>query len=126
MSSNIDPKYLGIPNICFSLTEKGDSREEKFSKQRMERGFDDSETWSLRDTIGNFILPRLKRFKEVDVGFPENLEEPSEWEDILNKMIVSFELLTRDNGTFILTEEEQEKYKEGFELFCEYFMSLWW
>ena len=88
MSNNVDPKYIGVPNICFSLTEKEDSREENFSKQRMERGFDDSETWSLRDTIGNFILPRLRRFKEVSIAFPADLEDASDWENILNKMIV--------------------------------------
>ena len=54
-----DPKYLGIPNICFSLTDKDDKREEKFIKQRLQRGFDDTETWSLRDTIADFVVPRL-------------------------------------------------------------------
>ena len=51
----IDIKYLNIPNICFSLTEKDDEREEKFIKQRIERGFDDSETWGLDHTIASFI-----------------------------------------------------------------------
>jgi len=57
----VDVKYLGIPNICFSLTDKDDKREIDFIKQRIERGFDDSETWSLRDSMALFILPRLKR-----------------------------------------------------------------
>ena len=43
-----DPKYLGIPNICFSLTEDTDRRESEYKEQRIQRGFDDSETWSLR------------------------------------------------------------------------------
>lgn len=37
----------------------------KFLWQRWTRGFDDSETWSLDSTISYFILPRLKRFKEI-------------------------------------------------------------
>ena len=40
----------------------------KFLWQRWTRGFDDSETWSLYDTIARFILPRLKRFKEIADG----------------------------------------------------------
>ena len=57
-----DPKNLGIPNINFSIYTDNDKREEKFLKQRLEIGFDESETWSLYTTISNFILPRLKKF----------------------------------------------------------------
>lgn len=27
MKNKIDPKYIGVPNICFSLTKKDDKRE---------------------------------------------------------------------------------------------------
>lgn len=37
----------------------------KFLRQRITRGWDDSETWSLDSKITEFILPRLKRFKEI-------------------------------------------------------------
>jgi hypothetical protein len=36
--SAVDFKYLGIPNICFSITDKEDKRETYFKKQRIERG----------------------------------------------------------------------------------------
>ena len=45
-SKTTDPKYLGVPNICFSLTSPTDDREAEYSIQRKERGFDSSETWS--------------------------------------------------------------------------------
>jgi hypothetical protein len=51
----VDVKYLGVPNICFSLTDKNDKRGIEFTKQRIERGFDYSKTWSLRDSIALFI-----------------------------------------------------------------------
>lgn len=70
-----DPKYLGIPNIQFSLTDKTDEREEKFSQQRIERGFDDSETWSLDCTITKFILPRLKDSEKLLILFLPNLKK---------------------------------------------------
>ena len=47
-------------------------------KQRLERGFDDSETWSLRDTIANFIIPRLERYEEIAKDF---LKRESELEE---------------------------------------------
>lgn len=121
----MDPKELKIPNICFSLTKENDKREEKFKKQRIKRGFDDSETWSLRDTIGNFILPRLKRFKKVSQAHPGNMTH-EEWMEILNKMIKSFKLLTKDNGSFTLNKKEEKEFNEGMKLFNDHFLNLWW
>jgi hypothetical protein len=61
----VDIKDLNIPNVCFSLTEKYDERQGKFRKKRLERGFDDSETWSLDYTVASFIIPRLERYQEL-------------------------------------------------------------
>jgi len=121
----MDPKYLNIPNICFSLTDINDKREPEFIKQRLTRGFDDSETWSLRDTISNFILPRLIRFKEIASTHPFDITE-QEWLNTLEKMIKSFELISRDNGALILTEEETLIMEEGLDLFRKDFLTLWW
>jgi hypothetical protein len=118
-----DPKYLGIPNIQFSLTDKEDEREDEFSKQRLERGFDDSETWSLRDTIARFIIPRLKRFREISIAYPAEMTY-EEWNSILDKMIKAFELV--DDRYLTLTDEQQKEYEEGISLFKEHFMGLWW
>ena len=125
MKEKVDIKYLGIPNICFSLTKEDDKREKEYKKQRIERGFDNSELWSLRDTIGNFILPRLKAFKENKVGFPACFETDEEWRKILSKMVIAFELLVRDSGTFDLTKGEMKQYDKGMKLFHEYFLNLW-
>jgi hypothetical protein len=86
---NKDVKYMNIPNICFSLTDKDDKREIEYKKQRIERGFDDSETWSLTDTICGFLIPRLKRFKECANVIPESTTR-EEWNVILDKMIFAF------------------------------------
>ena len=120
MNNEKDPKYLGIPNICFSLTEN--KREIKYKKQRLKRGFDDSETWSLYTTIASFIVPRLKRFKKVNNGYPANLTE-EEWDTILDKMIFSFENCDHDK---LFEKEFYDKYEEGINLFAKYFMGLWW
>lgn len=119
----IDPKYIDVPNICFSLTSKDDDREPEYIRQRLERGFDDSETWSLRDTIANFIIPRLKRHREIIDGFIVNHNELYENCD---KALRAFELVARDNGSTIWTKEEEEEYKIGMEAFNKVFMGLWW
>ena len=120
----VDIKYSKVPNICFSLTDKTDNREIEYAKQRQLRGFDDSETWSLTDTICRFIIPRLKRFKEVS-GTPSQLSE-EDWNIILDKMILAFELTTREDGIRIWSEEESKQIDEGLNLFREWFMALWW
>ena len=120
-----DIKYLGIPNICFSLTDSYDKREKDFKKQRIERGFDDSETWSLTDTISNFIIPRLKRFKEINGGILCEMTS-EEWNLILDKIIRAFELSARDKGSRIWNKEEEKELDEGLDLFRQWFFALWW
>ena len=119
----VDVKYLGIPNICFSLADKDDKREIDFIKQRIERGFDDSETWSLRDTMALFILPRLKRYQEIVNGF---FKRDDELVNDIDCFIKAMELVSRDNGSCIHTPEEEKQMFEGLEKFPKIFMSLWW
>lgn len=119
----IDPKYINVPNICFSITDKNDNREPEFIKQRLERGFDDSETWSLRDTIANFIIPRLKRYQEIADNF---LIRDDELIKDINLFINVMELTVRDEGACVFTEEEIKQLIEGLEKFPKIFMTLWW
>ena len=66
---------------CFSIAEdcyKDDPKKlEHYKKQREEQGFDDTETWHLDKTFALFIVPRLKRFLEVNNGFPSGETEES-------------------------------------------------
>ena len=119
-----DPKYIGVPNIQFSLISKDDKREDDYSKQRIERGFDDSETWSLDNTISNFIIPRLRRFNEVTPNHPPDMSM-QEWTSKIDKMIEAFELNIKDTNSFI-SDDERKKITEGLDLFREYFFNLWW
>lgn len=119
----IDIRYIGVPNICFSLLSKGDEREKQFRKQRIKQGFDESETWSLSDTICNFIIPRLKMFIEVTT---ETKSRDKEFIGKCEKMLVAFELLARDKGIRLFTDEEKKKVNKGLALFSKLFESLWW
>ena len=119
----IDIKYLGIPNICFSLTEKDDDREKYYIKQRQERGYDDSETWSLRDSIANFIIPRLERFIEIDKEASIRDQKHTKY---VNLFLNAMKLISRDDGICIFTDDEAIQVSEGIEAFPKIFMSLWW
>lgn len=112
---------LGRENVNFSIT--GDTnvnpeRVEEYKKQRIERGFDDTECWNLDTTILQFVLPRLKRFRECTIGYPPEFKTLEEWQECLDKMIVAIE--------HIIDNTNDEKDYENFELFKKYFFNLWW
>ena len=123
---SVDILDLDIPNVCFSLANslpENDSRRKKLKKQRIERGFDSTELWNLDKTITDFVLPRLRAFAKNIHGYPACFEDGgNEWEEILTKMLKSFELLSRD---FFASDEEQKLIDEGLELFAKYYGSLW-
>lgn len=114
----------GIPNVCFSLVDPEDDRWEEYTKQRLERGFDTSETWNLDATIARFVYPRLKVFIE-DVNrigtYPANMTF-SEWVNILEDMLKGFELLMSDE---IKTDDEEKVIEKSLDLFRKHFFSLW-
>jgi hypothetical protein len=113
--------------------DKKDDRYESQLKQLKERGFSDTETWSLFTVIAEFVLPRLERFKEIKGGYPSDLTE-RKWNIILNKMIFAFEWAIMDGEMtkeyMDLSDKERKanwkKYDEGMDLFAEWFMALWW
>lgn len=130
-SEGKDP--YGIPNVNFTLIDRNDDRWEEFRKQRLEHGFDESETWSLDSTISKFIAPRLKMFKECTQGYPSSFKSLQDWEKVLDKMILAFdyhndESLGEEEG--LSTKEVMEKrvkvIGEGLDLFAKYFCHLWW
>jgi hypothetical protein len=107
-------------------------RECKLLWQRRVRGWDDSDTYSLDGTIAKFILPRLKRFKEVNNGVPNVFCSQGTdiggkiWDSRLDKMIRAMELVIKNHDTGIITQEEAEEITWGLNLFGQHFMDLWW
>lgn len=110
--------------------EKKDKRYARHVKQLKKHGFSDSETWSLDSVIVEFILPRLKRFKEIHNGFPIGGDMTEQkWEEILDKMIFAFEFHTLKydwSANKPGFDEEYAKYEEGLQLFAKWIGDLWW
>jgi hypothetical protein len=120
---------FGWMSFRIALPEK---RDWKFFWQRRTRGWSDDETWCLDTTIAKFVLPRLKRFREIDCGYPGGLKE-KEWETILDKMIFSFEQIVSEDSDKRLDGETDGQYqdrrsriREGLKLFGKWFQALWW
>ncbi len=130
----IDPKELFCSkNICFSEVGGRDSKRiEKYKKQRISRGFDDSETWSLDGTIASFILPRLKRYKEINIAYPATDGMTfKKWNEIVDEIIKTFEFIKNCSYDKWGSNQEETKKKmaeidHGLHLFAEWFLSLGW
>ncbi len=104
----------------------------KFWWQRRTRGFDDSETWNLDQTFAKFILPRLKKFQEINKGsIPSSigLDKPidqavNEWQNKLSDMIYAFEM---QMAPWEYKENYQRsRIRKGLKLFAEHYSDLWW
>ena len=114
----------GIPNVCFSIIDVNDEKWNIFEKQRLNRGFDDSETWNLDGTIAKFVYPRLLVFIDdviriechpVDLTFDE-------WVGILKEMMEGFKLMSQDNEK---SDDEYKIIEKALDLFRKYFHNLW-
>ncbi len=107
----------------------------KFFWQRRIRGFDDSELWSLDNSLAEYILPRLIAFKEYNTHgcasefFDEDNKEDEcmKWKEVVDKMIFAFKHATNDYYIADIEENKKadEKAQEGFELFGKYYADLW-
>ena len=98
-----------------------------------------SELWSLDMTLTDYILPRLKAFKNMRrVGYPildgfnddddDDNGQIAEWEIRLDKMIAGFEALLR--LTDLIEESDaaiksQKILDEGMALFGQHYTDLW-
>lgn len=94
----------------------------RFWWQRRTRGWDDSDTWSLDAVVARFVLPRLIRFKEVNIAFPPEFTEDG-WNAALDDMIYALSQCTEVKYD---EDIDWDRVKRGLELFGQHFRSLWW
>jgi len=91
-------------------------------KQRLARGFDDSETWSIFTDNSQWLVPRLERFIEIQNGHPGRISE-KEWTEILNKILLAHKIIAQDD---LINSEEIKIVEEGLKLYAEWYLNLWW
>ena len=93
--------------------------------QRLTRGWDDSDTWDLDSTLAWWLVPRLKRFKELTNGYPGGLTE-KKWDEILDKIICAFSLISKEQWDWETDKEKVRQVDEGLDLFRKWYFDLWW
>jgi len=91
----------------------------KFIIQRIVRGWTDEDTWSMDWTISKYILPRLKRFKKINNGYPNEFKSIKEWNGVIDDMIFSFNAIANqietpmDDCLVINFDKDYEKDEKG-------------
>lgn len=100
----------------------------KSKYQKLTRGYSDDELWNLDATFVDWILPRLKTFKEHNIGYPIGFSSKEEWDAELETMIEAFELYKINYELDDLNEikKNNEIIDKGFELFGKRIRNLWW
>lgn len=99
-------------------------------------GFDPLEIWNLDKSIAEFIIPRLKVFRDhspSEIRYDENGESLEQIENPLKRkektdqcfedMIYAFSTCLEENWYKI---SDEERYKKGMKLFGLNFRTLWW
>lgn len=98
----------------------------RFFWQRCTRGWDDSDTWNLDTTAAKFLLPRLRRFKELNDGHPCDISF-EEWERIIDEITWLLEKSIDDDELFEPPMNEKvERIRKAEEYLGKYFRHLWW
>lgn len=98
----------------------------RFFWQNLTRGWNDSETWALEHSLAKLILPRLKRFQHLRIGYPADSTE-KEWNDNLNEMIWGFEWYANKPWYCVdYLDPDAERAYKAIQLFAKHYPMLWW
>lgn len=58
---------------------------------------DNYDTWSVDHTLALIIPPLLRQLKETTHGYPVSFNSSEEWDEVLDKMIWSFDQMADDD-----------------------------
>lgn len=118
----------------------------KWAIQKRKRGWSDLELWNLETTFAEYIVPRLKQFRDMTIGYPGQLDSIESWKAIIDEMIFGFEFYLKQSDEYekrvfskklVRTKEENDlamasfetdvqRAQRGRELFGKWFEHLWW
>ena len=132
-SISIEKLISGKEFNNFSIAEEVYAKDPEklkiYHDQRLSRGFDDTETWHLDKTLALFLIPRLKRFLEVNNGFPSDETEES-YNEKLNFIVNSFEEYYCENLSENVSLETEklklENARKSVDFLSKLWFDLWW
>lgn len=98
-----------------------DVRHILYEEQRAERGFDDTETWSLDFVLLRFLVPRLERLIEIR---NEVFDLDDKHKAEMDEMLLGFKLYLDEGAA--QQEEPIKNARKSFKLLAKNFRRLWW
>ena len=110
-------------------------KKQEHYNQFISQGFDDTETYTLYQTIAKFIVPRLKRYREINGTREENVNrkqvksvsiilQPEEAVKIDN-MIIAFSYIAEE-GYPVASDAMFPICQDALVNFSQLFPTLWW
>lgn len=99
-----------------------DNRMKSWEEQFNETGFDDTVTWSLDHSLVIWLLPRLKRYREI-IG--EALVNSNNFYEDVDFIIEGFELMLSKEYNDC-DEKQYKRVSESFEKLASIHGRLWW
>lgn len=105
-------------------------------KQMFGKRFKKRRAWDCYSYLAIHIINELKAFKKYNVNsYPLEFDSIESWHKIINKMIWSFEEISKDYpnapklSSLLDDKEKYNKYRsqidDGLMLFAKYFENLW-
>ncbi len=91
--------------------ERKDARYTQYKQIQKETGVSPDETWSLDITFANFILPRLKMYRDRNAKGQKDID----------KMIDAFTLILQETAN--PSEDEKNRIEQGLDLFKKHMLS---
>jgi hypothetical protein len=113
-----------LSRLYYKIKYNNWKRSARYFYQRVTRGWDDSDLWSLDHTMAKFILPRLKRFAKCTGGHPHDMTS-EEWENIIADMIFGVEWYASGDCWSCFDKDKSIRAQNGMELFGKYYGHLW-
>ena len=78
-------------------------------------------------SLADWIIPRLRRFKELATGYPADITSFEQWQAIIDEIIWTFEYIQKESSWSDRHWKRNSKRMEaGLALFAEYLTGLWW
>lgn len=106
--------------VPFAKKIKRTPKNIRWGWQRYKRGWSERDSWDAHAHISNVTCGMLTRIKERGISHPYGIT-PNEWDIILDKIIFAF----KNIDDLEKSDEDEERIREGFELFTTYYLALW-
>ena len=107
------------------LEKKKLSYKIKMFFQRLFRGYSDDEVVDLDRSIAKFVIPRLRKLREITTSYPKDVKSLEEWNYMLAKFLFYFECIQDGKELVNLVGINKEVYQWAEENLGKYLPHFW-